>query len=134
MREEKVGLEGELQDAREEVELCLVQLSQVQQELEHYFFELQAAKDNHKIILEQCALKDEKLHWLRGQRVLLIGLIKYQASVFQRFTAISVRLARALKLEGDAASTPRPWLLCRLEKIIPGSRNSVKQINGAPLD
>jgi hypothetical protein len=134
MMEEKTGIEGELNAVREEAELCLLQMNQAQEELSHYSLELQVAQDNYRIMLEQCALKDEKLHWLRGQRILLIGLIKYQASVFQRFTAISVRLTRALKPQVDGASASGPRLLHRLKKIIPGSGHAAKQIDGAPLD
>ncbi|MEX1121763.1 MAG: hypothetical protein WED82_06500, partial [Balneolales bacterium] len=96
VREEKEGIAGELKDSLEESELCMLQLHQVQEELEHYFLEGQSKQSNYQILLEECARKDEKLVWLRNQRTLLIGLIKYQAAVFQRFTAISVRLTRAL--------------------------------------
>jgi hypothetical protein len=124
MMEEKTGIEGELNAVREEAELCLLQMKQAQEELGHYSIKLQTAQDNQKLIFEQCALKDESLDWLRGRQVLFIGLIKYQASVFRRFTAINVRLTRALRLERDGVITPEPWLLCRLKKIILGSRNA----------
>jgi len=101
VREEKEGLVGELKESLDEIELCTLQLHQVQEELEHYFLECQSRQASYKTLLEECALKDDKLVWLRNQRVLLIGLIKYQAAVFQRFTAISVRLTRALNSSRD---------------------------------
>ena len=134
VKEEKAGIEGELEAAREEADLCLLQLNQAQEELNHYSLQLRVTQESYQLLLEECALKDEKLHWLRGQRLLLIGLIKYQTSVFQRFTAISVRLTRALSSERDVAKTSGPWLLYWLKVMIPGSRRAVKQIHAAPLD
>jgi chromosome segregation ATPase len=79
VRGEKEGLERELVDVREESELLLLQLHQVQEELEHYFLENQR--------------KDEKLHWLRGQRQLLLRMLRLQGHVQQRFLALDGRIA-----------------------------------------
>ena len=79
VRGEKEGLEKELTDARQESELLLLQLHQVQEELEHYFLENQR--------------KEEKLHWLRGQRVLLLRMLRLQGHVQQRFLALDGRIA-----------------------------------------
>lgn len=75
----KEGLERELSDSREESELLLLQLHQVQEELEHYFLE------NRR--------KDQKLHWLRGQRELLRRMLRLQGHVQQRFLALDGRIA-----------------------------------------
>jgi chromosome segregation ATPase len=79
VRGEKEGLERELVDVREESELLLLQLHQVQEELEYYFLENQR--------------KDEKLHWLRGQRQLLLRMLRLQGHVQQRFLALDGRIA-----------------------------------------
>ena len=79
VRGEKEGLEKELADARQDSELLLLQLHQVQEELEHYFLENQR--------------KEEKLHWLRGQRVLLLRMLRLQGHVQQRFLALDGRIA-----------------------------------------
>jgi chromosome segregation ATPase len=79
LRGEKEGLERELIDAREESELLLLQLHQVQEELEYYFLENQR--------------KDEKLHWLRGQRELLLRMLRLQGRFQQRFMALDGRIA-----------------------------------------
>jgi chromosome segregation ATPase len=54
VRGEKEGLERDASDLHAESELFLIQLHQVQDDLEYYFLENQR--------------KDEKLHWLLGQR------------------------------------------------------------------
>ena len=79
MRGEKEGLERELIDAREESELLLLQLHQVQEELEYYFLENQR--------------KEEKLHWLRGQRELLLRMLRLHGRFKQRFLALDGRIA-----------------------------------------
>ena len=79
MRGEKEGLERELIDAREESELLLLQLHQVQEELEYYFLENQR--------------KEEKLHWLRGQRELLLRMLRLHGRFQQRFLALDGRIA-----------------------------------------
>ena len=107
VRGEKEGLLVELNDAREESELCLLQLQQVQEELRQYFLDLQSSRAECRLALEESARKDAKLAWLRSQRELLIGLIKYQASVFQRFTSISARLTRALNPSAQAHRASR---------------------------
>ena len=127
VRGEKEGLEKELGEAREESELLLLQLHQVQDELEEYCIDFQAARGECRLALKESARKDVKLAWLRSQRELLIGLIKYQSSMFQRFTSISVHLTRALNHSAQAQSAP-----CRLrffrpvEKFLLGSRGANK--------
>ena len=79
VRGEKEGLERELIDAREESELLLLQLHQVQEELEYYFLENQR--------------KEEKLHWLRGQRELLLRMLRLHGRFKQRFLALDGRIA-----------------------------------------
>ena len=107
VREEKEGLAAELQGVREEGELLLLQLHQVQEEIERYFLDCQEARSNYRSVLDDCLRKDAKLAWLRSQRVLLIGMIKYQASVFARFSSISVRLTRALKNSHGNGDLPK---------------------------
>ena len=75
----KEELEKELADVREESELLLLQLHQLQEELEYYFLENQR--------------KDEKLHWLRGQRELLLRMLRVQGRFQQRFLALDGRIA-----------------------------------------
>ena len=75
----KEGLERELGDVSEESELLLLQLHQVQEELEYYFLENQR--------------KDEKLHWLRGQRDLLLRMLRLQGRFQHRFLVLDGRIA-----------------------------------------
>jgi chromosome segregation ATPase len=96
VREEREKLTSDLQDLTNEGELRSVQLHQVQEELREYFFDYRDSQFNLKQSREDVARLQSKLSWLRSQRLLLIGLVKYQASIFQRFTAISVRLNRDL--------------------------------------
>ncbi|MFM7360951.1 MAG: hypothetical protein ACKO25_03855, partial [Cyanobium sp.] len=86
VRGEKEGLERELLDAREEEELLLLQLHQVQEELQYYFL------DNQRI-LKDSQLKDEKLAWLRSQRVVLLLMLRLQARLQERFVALDGRIA-----------------------------------------
>ncbi|MCP9802607.1 hypothetical protein KBY75_03385 [Cyanobium sp. T1G-Tous] len=79
VRGEKEGLQKELIDAREESELLLLQLHQVQEELEYYFLENQR--------------KEEKLHWLRGQREVLLRMLRLHGRFQQRFLALDGRIA-----------------------------------------
>jgi len=76
---QKDEVEKELNDVREESELLLLQLHQVQEELEHYFLENQH--------------KEERLHWLRGQREELLRMLRVQAHIQQRSTALNGRIA-----------------------------------------
>jgi chromosome segregation ATPase len=131
VRGEKEGLERELNDAREEAGLCLLQLHQVQEELEHLYLDLQSSRGEFRLALEESARKDAKLVWLRNQRELLIGLIKCQALVFQRFTSISVRLTIALNHSAQAhtGSRRRPRLFRTVKRFLLASRgvnNNVK--------
>ena len=73
------GLERELADVREESELVLLQLHQVQEQLEYYFLENQR--------------KDEKLLWFREQRELLLSMLRLQGRFQQRFLALNGRIA-----------------------------------------
>jgi chromosome segregation ATPase len=86
VRVEKEGLERELLDAREEEELLLLQLHQVQEELQYYFLENQR-------FLKDSQVKDEKLAWLRSQRVVLLRMLRLQARLQQRFVALDGRIA-----------------------------------------
>ncbi|MCP9778590.1 MULTISPECIES: FkbM family methyltransferase [unclassified Cyanobium] len=79
VRGEKDGLQRELIDAREESELLLLQLHQVQEELEYYFLENQR--------------KEEKLHGLRGQREVLLRMLRLHGRFQQRFLALDGRIA-----------------------------------------
>jgi uncharacterized protein (DUF3084 family) len=84
-KEEKEGLAGELRvvkrelaNAQEEAELCLLQLHQVQEELEYYFLETRR--------------QAEKLHWLRGQRELLIRMLRLQGRKLREFMVVDGRI------------------------------------------
>jgi chromosome segregation ATPase len=74
-----VRLESEVADIRGEADLFRRQLHRVQEELEFYFV------DNQR--------KEEKLAWLRGQRELLIRMLRLQARVQIRFGALDARIA-----------------------------------------
>jgi hypothetical protein len=79
-----------LANSQEEAELCLLQLHQVQEELERYF-------------LESCR-QAEKLHWLRGQRELMIRMVRLQGRKLRGFMAMDGRIALpALKRQSQ------PW-------------------------
>jgi hypothetical protein len=75
----KEGLERELYDAREQSELLLLQLHQVQEELEYYFLE------NRR--------KDIKLQWLLGQVDILRRLLRLQVRFQRRLMALYGRIA-----------------------------------------
>lgn len=70
---------NQLSDLQCEKEFLLLQLRQVMEELEHYFLENQR--------------KDEKLRWLRGQRELLLRMLRLQGRFQQRFLALDGRIA-----------------------------------------
>jgi hypothetical protein len=70
-QEKKEELERELTVAREKSGLLSLQFHQVQEELEHYFLENQR--------------KDEKLHWLRDQRKILLLMLRRQGRLQRRF-------------------------------------------------
>ena len=133
-------------DVREESELLLLQLHQVQEELEHYFLEANQLKSDlealgmkkraereqkeslalqlqqNLILLEglesECKLKDQRLEWLRSQRQLLIDLVKYQFNVFGRFADLNLRF----KWSKNSGRTRQLGGLAGLQGILsPGS-------------
>ena len=79
VRGEKEGLERDASDLHAESELFLIQLHQVQDDLEYYFLENQR--------------KDEKLHWLLGQRQALQRMLRLQARFQRRFMVLDGRIA-----------------------------------------
>ncbi|TVS07216.1 MAG: hypothetical protein EA413_01640, partial [Cyanobium sp. PLM2.Bin73] len=85
VKEEKEGLAEELAYSREEAELCLLQLHQVQEELERYFLK---SRDLENQLIRQA----EKLHWLRGQRELLIRMARVQGRKLREFMAVDGRI------------------------------------------
>ena len=72
-------LESEIANVRGEADLSQRQLHRVQEELELYFV------DNQR--------KEDKLSWLRGQRELLIRMLRLQSRVKRRFNALDARTA-----------------------------------------
>ena len=72
-------LESEIANVRGEADLFQRQLHRVQEELELYFV------DNQR--------KEDKLSWLRGQRELLIRMLRLQSRVQRRFNALDARTA-----------------------------------------
>lgn len=79
IRLENERLETKLRDACVESEALMFQLHQLKEELEHYYL------DNQR--------KDEKLRWLRGQRDLLLRMLRLQGEIQQRFIALNRRIA-----------------------------------------
>jgi len=86
LRGEKQSLVRELREVREEKEALQRQLYQVQEEFEQYF--LQSSK-----LLDEGHRKDEKLNWLRGQRHLLLRMLRLQGRLQQRFISLDARIA-----------------------------------------
>jgi hypothetical protein len=74
---EKINqLEKELEESKEEAELCLLQLHQVQEELEHYFLlsqDLQQKVDNAAEAVD--LLPDDKIQKITNLRTRLAALI-----------------------------------------------------------
>ena len=109
---EVAALEAELADAREEAELILLQLHQVQEELEHYFLlsrELQQQLDE----AETAPLQ--------------VGPAPSQAEL----QAIKQRLAGLLRRQAQAPSSITPALLAQQRQSLQRAAQLVQRAQGA---
>jgi hypothetical protein len=64
-----------------------LELHRYQDELENSFLE-------NKRILKDDQVKDEKLVWLRGQRLVMLRMLRLQACLLHRFMALDGRIAQ----------------------------------------
>jgi FkbM family methyltransferase len=84
----KTGLEKELSESLKKSDRLTWRLHQAQEEIEQYFIANQQAMiDIHKHV-QSGQRKDAKLAWLRGQRELLLNLIRAQANLHNRFQTL----------------------------------------------
>lgn len=90
------AIQQELEDAREEAELLLLQLHQVQEELEHYFLlsrDLQAQLDGRQLASEPI----EQLSQIKALRHRLEQLLQRRHRRDQHWGALLLRQHRALQ-------------------------------------